>query len=310
MPKKGKPSVESQMEKIFRHTRMGSYATRARYKNACRVFVRWLAKEFKTQNLRNLGDKHLAAYVKYRQECGIAPKTIKNDLCAIRYMHDQVARTRHMLSDNKTLQERYNFILEETPQKTSNRAWTDVEYYKMLELARRKGRDDVADAMILCRTMGLRITESIAIYRAQAEKALRTGFHEVRNEAKGGRWRYVTLSSEAKEVFIRRMKKTPRGGRLFINVESGEKTHETANKVAEFIRQHRDEVETEEGRKLRYWNGKSEKLTMHGLRYAYVQERLKHEIKKGRSRRQAAQKITKEVGHNRTDVIDVYSGLY
>lgn len=307
---KGKSSIEQQMDKIFRHARMGSYGTRSRYKDSCTVFVRWLAEEFRTQNLRNLQDKHLAAYVKYRQSQGKSPKTIKNDLSAIRYMHDQVSRPRYELSDNKTLQEQYNITLEKTPEVTSNRAWTNEEYYKMIKLARRKSRHDVADVIILCRTMGLRITESVAISRAQAEKALRTGFHYVQNEAKGGRWRYVPLSPEAKEVFERRMEKTPRGGRLFIDIENGEKTHEVANKVAEFIRQHRDEVETEEGRQIRFWNGESEKLTAHGLRYAYIQERLKQEEKKGKNRKEATRKITKEVGHNRTDVINVYSGLY
>lgn len=306
---KGKSSIEQQMEKIFRHTRMGSFGTRARYKDSCILFIRWLDEEFKVQNLRNLHDKHLVGFVKYRQSQGIAPKTIKNDLSAIRYLHDYVSKPRHRLSNNKTLQECYNINLKKTPEVKGNRAWTNDEYQTMLKLARKKGRYYVADVMILCRTMGLRITEAVAISRAQAEKAIRTGMYEVQNEAKGGRWRYVPLSHEAREVFLRRFETTPRGGRLFINVENSEKTHEVVEKIADFVRQNRYKVETEEGRQLRLWNEKSEELTMHGLRYAYVQERMEHEIeKKGRSREEAAKKITQEVGHNRTKVLNVYTG--
>ena len=49
-------------------------------------------------------------------------------------------------------------------------------------------------------------------------------------------------------------------------------------------------------------------LTFHGLRYAYVQDRVQQEIDKGFTLEQATERVTKEVGHERTDVIYVYLG--
>lgn len=55
--------------------------------------------------------------------------------------------------------------------------------------------------------------------------------------------------------------------------------------------------------------GTPRELTMHGLRYNYVQDRFKTELsKEGVTDSEAAQKITKEIGHNRTNVLDVYKG--
>ncbi|HWL23354.1 MAG TPA: hypothetical protein VNR38_06330 [Ureibacillus sp.] len=65
MPK-GKSAIEQQMEKNFKHTRTGSYATRARYETSCRSFIRYLDEHFKMKNLWNLRDKHLLAYIQHR----------------------------------------------------------------------------------------------------------------------------------------------------------------------------------------------------------------------------------------------------
>ena len=41
-----------------------------------------------------------------------------------------------------------------------------------------------------------------------------------------------------------------------------------------------------------------------GLRYNYVQDRLRKEMEKGYSKLQAAAIVTKEVGHERVELID------
>lgn len=105
---KGKSPIALQMEKIFRHTRSNSFGTRARYKSSCKKFISFLDKEFKMKNLRNLQDKHIIAYIQYRQSEEVAPKTLKNDLGAIRYMHSFVPRAKHKLSSNEELKQIYN----------------------------------------------------------------------------------------------------------------------------------------------------------------------------------------------------------
>lgn len=304
---KGMSSVEAQVHKIFRHTRMGSYGTRARYRDSCVLFSRYVAEEFKLQNIRNVADKHLVAWIEKRQSQGIAVKTLKNDLAAIRYAHDHIDRPRYVLSSNAELKEKYGLILDPTPVSKGNRAWTQEEFNTMRDLACETGRHDVADVMTLCRTIGLRITESVAASRAQAEAALRNGTYEVRGEAKNGKWREVPLSIEAKEVFERRLLETERGGRLFIDIGE-EKTHQVVNRVEKWLYNNRDRVTTEEGCELRTYEktGEINELNYHGLRYMYAQDRVAEEMDRGYTREQAAAIVAQEMGHNRIDVINVY----
>lgn len=304
----GKSTIEVQVEKIFKHTRQNSFGTRARYQDSCLQFVRYCMVKFKMQNIRNLHDKHVAAFVKERQENGIGARTIKNDLAALRYMHDQVQKPRHTISDNKQLQKQYNIVLEKTPVVNGDRSWTPSEYGEMQKIATELGNRNVADCMTLARSMGLRVTEAAAVSRAQAEHAIRTGIYQVKGEAKNGKHREVPLSKEGRQIFERRLALTARGERLFIR--PGEKTHQVVNRMEKFIENHRHKVLTEEGESQRVdlRDGSARSLTFHGLRYGYVQDRMEQEIAKGFKYDQAALIISKEVGHERIDVIKIYEG--
>jgi len=312
---KGKSPIMAQMEKVYRHTRANSFGTRARYESSCRNFVGFLDEEFKMKNLRNLQDKHVVAYIHYRQAEGVAPKTLKNDLGAIRYMHAMIPNVKHELSDNKGLKNVFSISLEKTPAVKGDRAWTGREYDTMQEFVRRlaesggRGSEtaaDVRDVMQLARTMGLRVTEAVAMSRSQVEQALRTGVYQVKGEAKNGKWRQVPLSSLGKRLMESRIQDVQRGGRLFIR--PGEQTHAAVNRVEKFMQNNRQQFETAEGREIRMYGGNPNALTYHGLRYNYVQNRVQQEIEKGYSTLQAAAIVTKEVGHERIEVLNVYLG--
>ncbi len=312
---KGTSPIMAQMEKIYRHARANSFGTRARYKSSCRNFIGFLNEEFKMKNLRNLQDKHVVAYIQYRQTEGIAPKTLKNDLLAIRYMHDMIPNVKHEISDNKGLKDTFSIVLDKTPAVKGNRAWTEREYNDMQQFVRdMAGSDargaetaaDVRDVMQLAKTMGLRVTEAVAMSRSQVEQALRTGVYQVESEAKNGKWRQVPLSAQGKRVMENRVQDVQRGGRLFIR--PGEQTHAAVNRVEKFMQNNRQHFETAEGREIRMYEGNSNALTYHGLRYNYVQDRVGQEMEKGYSKLQAAAIITKEVGHERIEVLNVYLG--
>lgn len=304
----GKSTIEVQVEKVFKHTRQNSFGTRARYQDSCLQFVRFCLERFKMQNIRNLHDKHVAAFIKARQEAGIGARTIKNDLAALRYLHDQVQKPRYTISDNKQLQMQYQITLEKTPVVNGDRAWTESEYEAMKQIALEMGNKNVADCLMLARTMGLRVTEAAAVSRAQAEHALRTGIYQVKGEAKNGKHREVPLSPEGKRIFEQRLMHTARGERLFI--PPGEKTHRVVNRMEKFIEYHRDKVLTDEGMRQRidFRNGSSRTLTFHGLRYGYVQDRMGQEVARGFNKEQAALIVSREVGHERIDVIKIYEG--
>ncbi|WP_219835366.1 phage integrase N-terminal domain-containing protein [Paenibacillus sp. R14(2021)] len=305
----GKSTIEVQLDICFRHSKRNSYLSRKRYFGSCKPFISYLEDEFRLQNLRNLHDKHVVAYITERQKQGISAKTILNDLCAIRYLHDLIQNPRYELSDNRTLQEKYGLVLDIAPVVNGDRSWTNEEFNRMLDLAIELNREDIKDAMTLAKELGLRVTEVIAMSRAQVEKALRTRVYTVKGEAKNGKHRNVPLSFTAERIMRKLMQLTPRGGKVF--VEKGEKVHHVSNRVQQFIIYHREKIVTPEGelRRSDRRYGTPRELTMHGLRYNYVQERFEAELSiEGVTELDAALKITKEIGHNRINVLKVYKG--
>jgi integrase/recombinase XerD len=320
---KGLSSLEQQVKKVFKHTRAGSYATRDKYKGTAMRAANWIAQEFKLQSLKNLRDKHVAAYAKYLQAQDLQPKTIKDSLSAIRYMHDNAPKTKHTISDNKTLQQEYKFTIPKVQTIKGDRSWKKEEFSKMMEVTRQvensksdpiyaRSARDYRDVAVLARTMGMRVAEATLSSRSQAEEALRTGTYNIGTEAKNGRPRSVPLSPEGRQVLEERIKDTPRGGKLF--VQRNEKSHHAIDRIEQFNKNHRDKVETSSGRSQRTWTDRHQEeaytnnLTVHGLRYNYIQERVQQEIDKGFTREQASLIVTKEVGHNRADVIYIYLG--
>ena len=92
-----------QAEKLRRHNRQGSYKTKARYYEAFLRFLRFTAEQFHLEKLANLSGKHLAAYVADMQRRELSPATIKTELSAIRFWHDQIPNARYTLPDNQEL---------------------------------------------------------------------------------------------------------------------------------------------------------------------------------------------------------------
>ncbi|TMN18786.1 hypothetical protein [Lentibacillus cibarius] len=71
---KGKSPIQAQADKLFKHTRSGSYGTRARYRGSCKQFLSFVHEAFKMKNLRNLQDKHVVALSKQGRKPASQPK--------------------------------------------------------------------------------------------------------------------------------------------------------------------------------------------------------------------------------------------
>lgn len=310
---KGLSAIEAQMQKIFKHSRIGSIQTRQRYQKACKTFTSFLNEQFKMKNLRNLQDKHLVAFIEHRQSLGIADKTIKTDLGAIRYMHDMLSNAKYALSSNAELKKVYHITLEQTKAVKGDRAWKTDEYEGMKQLLNEQAKNAASntpkiahDVAVLARTMGLRVAEAVCMRRSQAENALKTGVYHVQGEAKGGKHRSVPLSAEARHVLNERLKDVKRGERVFI--APNEKAHEVINRIEKHLERHRDVVTSSEGVNSRMdIKGQTKPLTYHGLRYGYVQDRMNTLQAQGYTRDAAAHIVTQEVGHNRIEVISIYT---
>ena len=78
-------TLVTQLDKLARHNRQGSFRTKDRYYEAVKRFCAYLAAHYHLQKLENISGKHLVSYVLYLQEQGKSASTIKTDLSAIRY---------------------------------------------------------------------------------------------------------------------------------------------------------------------------------------------------------------------------------
>ena len=90
----------SQAEKLYRHNRQGSFKTKERYFEAYKRFLHFVGSVYHLQKLQSISGKHLAVYIEYMQDKGYSASTIKTDLAAIRFWHDQIPYAKYVLPTN------------------------------------------------------------------------------------------------------------------------------------------------------------------------------------------------------------------
>ena len=84
-------TLVTQLDKLARHNRQGSFRTKDRYYEAVKRFCAYLAAHYHLQKLENISGKHLVSYILYLQEQGKSASTIKTDLSSIRFFHDKMS---------------------------------------------------------------------------------------------------------------------------------------------------------------------------------------------------------------------------
>ena len=142
MLQKQHPLID-QAEKLLRHNRQGSYKTRERYAKAFRRFLQYVIEAYHLQKLANLSGKHLESYIEYMQYKNLSPATIKTDLSAIRFWHDQVPSARYRLPGNNA------FNLERRKYRGIDRSWSQAEFEWMLDVCCKADREDFAGCLII-----------------------------------------------------------------------------------------------------------------------------------------------------------------
>ncbi len=278
-------SLVDQTDKIFRHTRQGSIETREGYHDCMLRFVRWLDENYKLQNLRNISNKHLAAYAKMLLEEGRKASYVKKMMSAIRYYHDQLSRPRYQLErSNEKLG-----IPDRVP--PGDRSWSVDEYELLCEIANKSGKEWIADVLTLQLELGCRIHEVIRLDTVAVERMLRDG--RLKLVGKGGKERMtIPASGTVVEILVRAKARVSRGAKLF--VAYGQLSHVVIKEVQDFIRNNRPDRE-------------GEALTSHGLRYKYAQTRMV-ELEDKMPRARAESILSKEMGHNRRSIVRGYLG--
>lgn len=290
-------NLSSQISKISKHNRQGSFKTKERYKQGVDRFCKFLAANFGIQKFANINDKHVEKYVEDMQSRGLSVSTIKTDLAAIRFYHDKTDKPRHTLSDNS------KYTLERRSFGGVDRSWNQSEYKAFRELAYARGQLRVAEIATLARNEGLRIHETLRIDRSSVEKALATGKLHVKG--KGGKERDVPLSQESRIVLQERIQSVERGDKLY--VQEHEKTHLVIKQVQNFINRNREHFQ-DASRQLERTEGDEivQNITFHGLRHSYAQDQYQRAMDVGLSDYRARVTVSQLLGHERDDVTRIY----
>ncbi len=276
-------NLEVQYQKVFRHIKVGSFKTRERYGKAFKRFMVFIAEKYKVQKLSNISEKHVEAYVSYMQSKGLSASTIKTELAAIRFFHDNMPYTRYELPANE------NLDLERRRFGGVDRTWKTEEYNKMLEAAIKNDHEDYIAIFALARFAGLRLEECFRIDTNDAQKAIESG--ELYVKGKGGQSRYVPINETIREAFAKFLKNTPRGQKLFVAPD--DKTHLAMKRLQCYIAYHRKEFTENQ-------------ITFHGLRHTYAHEQYEKFIKEGCSDFDARKNVSELLGHHRDDVTRIY----
>ena len=276
-------NLESQFEKLFRHIKVGSFKTRERYAKAFKRFMVFLAEKYHLQKLSNISEKHILSYLEYMQKKGLAASTVKTELAAIRFFHDNMPYTRNELPTNERLQ------LKKRSFGGVDRTWTSREFNIILGIAIENHHNDYVSIMTLARYAGLRLEECFRIDTNDARKALEEGRLYVKG--KGGLTRYVPINESISVILRNTLKTTPIGQKLF--VRPSDKTHLAMKRLQCFIAYHRKSF-TER------------RITFHGLRHTYAHEQYDKFIQQGYSDYKARKKVSELLGHHRDDVTRIY----
>lgn len=278
----------TQLDKLARHNRQGSYKTRERYYEAMQRFCAFLADNFCLQKLSNINGKHLEAYVRYMQAIGNAPSTIKTDLSAIRFYHDQMD-TKHALPTNEEL----HVSLQRRSIGGVDRSWSLQELEDFCACCHDRGVPHYADIARITYYAGLRIHECFRLDTAAAEAALRTGLLTVKG--KGGLVRSVPVGPEVTALLAARLDQVRRGHKLY--VADDVPTHKAIKQMQDFIRSVREEIRKP---------GSQRPMTHHGLRHSYAAGQYDQLRESGVGEGTARREVSHLLGHGRPEVTKIY----
>ncbi|MBR5569681.1 MAG: tyrosine-type recombinase/integrase [Oscillospiraceae bacterium] len=280
-------TLESQLNKLARHNRQGSFRTKERYYFAMKRFCRFLAEEYHLQKLSNISGKHLVHYVLWMQEEGLSASTIKTDLAAIRFFHDKISNPKYTLPDNSKL----GVELERRRFGQTDRTWSVSEFNCMVGKA--LNRDDYLLAFYLARYAGLRIHECFRLDTATARQAIRE--MAITIKGKGGKIRTVPINDRIALVMEQCLRNTPPGSKLLVPDDMP--TDRAINQLQLFILKHRPAVQDPDS---------DRPLTFHGLRHTYAAEKYQQLIDNGTTDLDAHFTVSQLLGHERADVTNIY----
>lgn len=293
----------NQIDSCKKNLNEKGFETRSRYYEATNRFCGFLAKEFHSQKFINISEKHIKTYVQHMKQKGYSASTIKTDLSGIRFFYGRM-NGKHQLPSNIELG------LEERQIGRIDRAWTFQEIRSAKILASNMDRPDVVIAIDFGRHFGVRLNELCTISVDDLKNALY--FSELHVTGKGGQDRAIPVETqEQKDILQKSITFAQKHGRsglqkfLAESIRGGVKAQKKS--IQNWIGNHRDKFmarprESDKFKKV------SERVSFHGCRHAYAQDRYDTFINRGMTIKQARYRVSEELGHHREDITKTYAG--
>jgi site-specific recombinase XerC len=284
--------LNHQLKQLCRHNREGSYGTQVQRERELTLMANQLHEiGYRGMNSHSLKPKHVEALVKNWLETGVATGTIKNRMSAFRWWARKVNRQNVLARSND-----FYGIPNRQFVTNTNKAKSILE----VDLA--KVRDEhVRMSLELQQAFGLRREESIKFIPTYADQ----GDHLALKPSwtKGGKARVIPIRTQSQREVLDRAHRLAGKGSLIPS-----------------SRDYRQQVRIYEGHTLRAGLSK-----MHGLRHRYAQQRYEEltgwkspaaggPISKSLTSEQRTLDreirllISRELGHERRQVISVYLG--
>lgn len=280
-------NLMTQVERLYRHNRQGSFRTRRRYFEAMQRLCRFLAEEYRLERLANLAPKHIFAYVDRLQADAKSSSTIKTDMAGIRFFHDLIPEPRYTLPTNGLLD------LARRSFGGVDRTWSGPEFNRMLAWALEAGREDYITILYLGRYAALRIHECFRLDTATAAQAVRE--HVLTVKGKGGLVRRVPLTDLLVQRLRLHLAQTPRGQKLFVPPDV--QTHSAIHLLQAFLYLSRGQVQDA---------GSERPMTFHGLRHTRAAEWYRQALAAGKRPYEARKEVSRLLGHGRDEVTRIY----
>lgn len=270
------------------------YNTVSTYYNNVTDFAEFVAYEYSLQKLENVKAKHIFAYVEKLKSEGKAESTIRTRLSAIRFFHKEVGG-KNNIPDNDRLD------LSKRERGTINKAWNDSEIRKAVDIAKSEGKERIALSIRVSSEFGLRIDETASLKKEQIKE------RSIEIKGKGGKVRNVVIETPEQRKLIEELKDyADRKGEKYIFSEGNVKA--TKRELEKWVESRRNDFLNKDRTKNTPKNEKprTENLTFHGLRYRYAQKKYEREINRGHTENYAKKAVSVSLGHERTEVTNIY----
>ena len=303
-----------QADAVMKRENGGSFKTKERYRTAMLDFTEQIAEKFRLKALKNVKLKHFEYYVESMKYRDFTANTIATNLSGLRWYFCRM-KLKETMPPNEEL------MIPKREIGLYDRAWTEAEYIAGIDCATLAKRADVVGAMKLANYFGLRIEGTVTVTVQQISNALK--YDELTVKEKGGLERTISVhTDEQREILTELLIYAKSNGkksfdRLLPYSDKKGAVKQRKRAISDWIANNRhkfqssDRVEINRQIKLADQAGIrliTESLSLHGLRYKFLQAEYAYFISQGIKKEEAMHRVSILAGHYRAEITKIYVG--